>query len=380
MARSIGEGSAVTMEAGSGRRAAGSRAGAAGDDGTAHLPAPARLRQADSVPRLGRWFSPSSASPSISSRPAAIPASRGTRSARTTARPSRLPAGCRWRCRTSRRSPSATWRWWTASSSPAAPSTWTRPTSAPPRGTKTVTTKDRRTTFELAITRAAHARAVPSLGICGGQQLMNVALGGSLIQHIPDTVPDALAHEQPNPRTEPGHAVSLEAGSVLRGIVGSATMQVNSAHHQAVADAAPGLVVNARAPDGVIEGIEDPAHCWFIGRSVAPGIRDRPRRRTHLQFADPGLRGLRPRAPAKPVARNTKFVAPANPPAPATLRARGTCGAGRRLSWGASRRVRNARCGRPPRRPSRCRRRGGGCGFRARGAGACWRGGRCCRS
>ena len=82
----------------------------------------------------------------------------------------------------------------------------------------TVTTKDRRTAFELAIARAAHGAAVPALGICGGQQLMNVALGGTLIQHIPDAVPDALAHEQPNPRTEPGHAVSLAAGSALRAI------------------------------------------------------------------------------------------------------------------------------------------------------------------
>ena len=130
---------------------------------------------------------------------------------------------------------------------------------------ETVTTKDRRTAFELAITRAAHSQAVPSLGICGGQQLMNVALGGTLIQHIPDAVPDALAHEQLNPRTEPGHAVTLEAESRLRAIVGSATMAVNSAHHQAVAEAAPGLMVNAHAPDGVIEGIEDPSHRWFIG-------------------------------------------------------------------------------------------------------------------
>ena len=67
-------------------------------------------------------------------------------------------------------------------------------------------TKDRRTAFELAITRAALARDLPMLGICGGQQLLNVALGGDLIQHIPDAVPDCLAHEQPNPRTEPGHS------------------------------------------------------------------------------------------------------------------------------------------------------------------------------
>ena len=128
-----------------------------------------------------------------------------------------------------------------------------------------VSTKDRRTQFEFAITRAAHAADMPALGICGGQQLMNVALGGTLIQHIPDTISDALAHEQPNPRDEPGHAVALTPDSALHRITGRAEMQVNSAHHQAVDAAAPGLNVNALAPDGVIEGIEDPGRRWFIG-------------------------------------------------------------------------------------------------------------------
>ena len=128
-----------------------------------------------------------------------------------------------------------------------------------------VSTKDRRTQFELAITRAAHAADMPALGICGGQQLMNVALGGTLIQHIPDTIPDALAHEQPNPRDEPGHAVALTPDSALHRITGRAEMQVNSAHHQAVDAAAPGMKVNALALDGVIEGIEDPGRRWFIG-------------------------------------------------------------------------------------------------------------------
>ncbi|MDA0228975.1 MAG: gamma-glutamyl-gamma-aminobutyrate hydrolase family protein [Proteobacteria bacterium] len=128
-----------------------------------------------------------------------------------------------------------------------------------------VSTKDRRTAFELAITRAAHAADMPALGICGGQQLMNVALGGTLIQHIPDAIPDALAHEQPNPRNEAGHAVALTPGTMLYQITERAEMQVNSAHHQAVDAAAPGLKVNAVAPDGVIEGIEDPARRWFIG-------------------------------------------------------------------------------------------------------------------
>ncbi len=128
-----------------------------------------------------------------------------------------------------------------------------------------VTTKDRRTDFEAAITRGALARDLPLLGICGGQQLLNVVLGGSLIQHIPDEVADALAHEQPNPRHEAGHAVALSGDGLLQSICRSAEMPVNSAHHQAVKDVGPGVVVNAVAPDGVIEGIEAPAYRFCLG-------------------------------------------------------------------------------------------------------------------
>jgi len=129
----------------------------------------------------------------------------------------------------------------------------------------TVTTKDRRTAFELAITKGAAAADKPVLGICGGQQLLNVALGGTLIQHIPDEVPGALAHEQPNPRTEAGHTVRITLGSLLHRITGAAELAVNSAHHQAVKELAPGLVVDAVAPDGVIEGIEAPDRRFVIG-------------------------------------------------------------------------------------------------------------------
>lgn len=128
-----------------------------------------------------------------------------------------------------------------------------------------VTTKDDRTDFELAITRGALARDMPVLGICGGQQLLNVALGGTLIQHIPDTVENALAHEQPNPRDQAGHSVRIVEGTALHRITGATTLEVNSAHHQAVAEPAPGLVVDATAPDGVIEGIESPAQRFCIG-------------------------------------------------------------------------------------------------------------------
>jgi putative glutamine amidotransferase len=129
----------------------------------------------------------------------------------------------------------------------------------------TVVLKEGRTASELALTRGALARGMPVLGICGGEQLLAVVLGGTLIQHIPDSVPDALPHEQPNPRHEAGHTVSIVAGTLLHRIVGVGEMAVNSSHHQAVASPGPHAVVNALAPDGVIEGVEDPRHRFCLG-------------------------------------------------------------------------------------------------------------------
>jgi putative glutamine amidotransferase len=128
-----------------------------------------------------------------------------------------------------------------------------------------VSTKDRRTQFEFAILRGAIERDLPVLGICGGQQLLNVVLGGTLIQHIPDSVKDALEHEQKNPRSEPGHVVTVKPGTLLHRIVGIDSIAVNSAHHQAVAKPAPGVIVDAMATDGVIEGIELPGKTFCLG-------------------------------------------------------------------------------------------------------------------
>ena len=129
----------------------------------------------------------------------------------------------------------------------------------------TVTLKQARTAAELALTNGAIARDMPVLGICGGEQLLAVALGGALIQHIPDAVPDALEHEQQNPRHEPGHAVMIHPGTLLHRIVGSAEMRVNSSHHQAVLDPGADAVVNAVAPDFVIEGIEHVRRRFCLG-------------------------------------------------------------------------------------------------------------------
>ena len=128
-----------------------------------------------------------------------------------------------------------------------------------------VVLKNQRTQFEFAITEGAIARQIPVLGICGGEQLLNVVLGGSLIQHIPDTIANALEHEQKNARTEPGHDIEIKPGTLLHQIVGTEKAAVNTAHHQSVAKIAPGAVVNAVAKDGVIEGIEYTSHPFCLG-------------------------------------------------------------------------------------------------------------------
>ncbi|MCG4253735.1 gamma-glutamyl-gamma-aminobutyrate hydrolase family protein [Acetobacter senegalensis] len=129
---------------------------------------------------------------------------------------------------------------------------------------ETITLRPRRTQAETAYLAAALHQNTPVLGICGGMQLMAVALGGTLIQHIPASFPDALPHEQPNPRDEASHAVNITPHTLLAQIATTSHMAVNSSHHQAVRT--PGrAVVNAMAEDGLIEGIEDPTQRFCLG-------------------------------------------------------------------------------------------------------------------
>lgn len=151
----------------------------------------------------------------------------------------------------------------------------------------TVSLKADRTAAELALLQVALARDMPVLGICGGQQLLAVALGGTLIQHIPDSIEGALEHEQPNPRHEPGHSVTLTPGTMLHAIVGGGIMHVNSAHHQAVRAAGPHAVVNAVAPDGVVEGVEDARYRFCLGVQWHPEFLIDPGDRRIMQaFVD----------------------------------------------------------------------------------------------
>lgn len=122
--------------------------------------------------------------------------------------------------------------------------------------TKVYGVDDDRDDYELALTRAAIERGMPILAICRGHQVLNVALGGTLDQHITDR-PDSVGHGRPGVEDgEQIHTVDIVAGTRLAGAMGTHRATVSSHHHQAVDDLGQGLRVVARAPDGVIEGIE----------------------------------------------------------------------------------------------------------------------------
>jgi putative glutamine amidotransferase len=110
--------------------------------------------------------------------------------------------------------------------------------------------------FEIALAHAALADAVPTLAICRGIQVLNVALGGTLVPHIPD-VPGVGAHGRPGmPNGAAQNAVTLEAGSLLAKAMGADRVTCSCHHHQALDRLGDGLRVTARADDGIIEGVE----------------------------------------------------------------------------------------------------------------------------
>ena len=117
-----------------------------------------------------------------------------------------------------------------------------------------------RTESDFAYAREAKDRGMAVLGICLGAQTLNVAFGGSLLQHIPDDVPGVLEH-----REGAEHQIRIEPGTVLARALGVETANVNSYHHQGIGDLAPGFRVSARSPDGIIEAIERTDHPFFVG-------------------------------------------------------------------------------------------------------------------
>lgn len=134
------------------------------------------------------------------------------------------------------------------------------------------TLKPARTEFEGALLAAALKRSIPVLGVCGGMQLLNVVLGGTLVQDILREIPNAKDHEQKNDRTHPCHPVDVREGTQLADVMGKGQVMVNSTHHQAVKTAGDNVVVSALSPDGVVEAIEIASHPFALGVQWHPEL------------------------------------------------------------------------------------------------------------
>ena len=119
--------------------------------------------------------------------------------------------------------------------------------------------------FELELVRRADERGMPILGVCRGEQMLNIARGGSLIQDLPTLVGEEIDHRQEQPGRIPTHAVVLESGSRLEGVMGRQADEVNSFHHQAVKRLGQRLKPVAWSPDGVIEAIEATDRDFVLG-------------------------------------------------------------------------------------------------------------------
>ena len=117
---------------------------------------------------------------------------------------------------------------------------------------------------EAALIEEAKVREKPVLAICRGIQILNVALGGTLVQDIPSQCGTSIAHDEDSPRDTRSHDISVEPGSLIAKAVGAEHLRVNSFHHQSVKDVAAGMHVTARSPDGIIEGMESTGAWWVM--------------------------------------------------------------------------------------------------------------------
>ena len=132
------------------------------------------------------------------------------------------------------------------------------------------TMEPRREQFDRMLVSLISQKRMPVLAIGVGLQLLNVSQGGNLFFHIPDDLPEAIRHKDPN---DPGHRHTLviEKNSLIERVYGEGEIRVSSRHHMAIDEVAPGFRVTARCPDGVIEAIESEMHDWFaVGTQFHP--------------------------------------------------------------------------------------------------------------
>jgi putative glutamine amidotransferase len=132
------------------------------------------------------------------------------------------------------------------------------------------TLETRREVFDRTLMRLIADRRLPVFGVGVGMQLLNVTMGGNLFLHIPEDLPTALPHKD---LQDPAHrhGLSVVPGSLMERVYGDGEIRVNSLHHMAVDEVAPGFVVTARCPDGVIEAIESEIEDWLaLGTQFHP--------------------------------------------------------------------------------------------------------------
>lgn len=119
--------------------------------------------------------------------------------------------------------------------------------------------------FELALFAVARQRELPILGVCRGIQLINVALGGTLFQDLPSERPGTVDHSPLGARDSRSHTVRIQPGSRAAAALETTSVTVNSVHHQAIKDLAPGLVASGWTNDGLIEAVESgPGASWIL--------------------------------------------------------------------------------------------------------------------
>lgn len=122
-----------------------------------------------------------------------------------------------------------------------------------------------RDSFELALFAGARQRELPILGICRGIQLINVAMGGTLFQDLPTERPGRVEHRPEGARDARSHRVRLQSGTRAAEAIAGTTVVVNSSHHQAIKDLAPGLIATGWTDDDLIEAVEtSPGQPWLL--------------------------------------------------------------------------------------------------------------------
>lgn len=127
-----------------------------------------------------------------------------------------------------------------------------------------------RDAFEIALVKIALAADMPVLGICRGVQVLNIAAGGDIYQDLPTQLKGCLKHNQEAPLWAPTHNIQIQPGTRLENIFREKVIRVNSFHHQAIRNPAPGFIVCARASDGVIEAVESTQHRFALGVQCHP--------------------------------------------------------------------------------------------------------------